>query len=153
MPPNATPRPRPLSGRRLLAILAALACGWAAYSLYGQWAQDRALAAGVARLRSANSALEQQIAERFLQIREAQGSAWIEEQARGLGFHLPGETIYVVVPSGPSVPRSGGIDAAPPTFSPTPAPTPTPASTTPAPLGTPALRTPGSPPTAPSPGG
>lgn len=121
-----SPRPRPLTPRRLLALIAALACGWAAYSLYGEAAQDRALAASVAQLQSANTTLQQQIAERSLEIEEAQGSAWVEEQARKLGFHLPGESIYVVVPSGRQGPSSGGINAAPPTYSPTPVPTPTP---------------------------
>ncbi len=86
-----SPRPRPLTPRRLLALIAAVACGWAAYSLYGEAAQDRALAASVAQLQSANTTLQQQIAERSLEIEEAQGSAWVEEQARKLGFHLPGE--------------------------------------------------------------
>jgi cell division protein FtsB len=123
---TAGPR-RSFTGRRVLAVLAAAICGWAAYTLYGAAAQDRALAAGVSRLQSENAALASQIAERSMQIAEATSPAWIEEQARKLGFHLPGETIYVVVPSGASVPASGGVDATPPSFSPTPTPSPTPA--------------------------
>jgi cell division protein FtsB len=149
-------RPGPFSGRRVLALLAALACGWAAYALYGAAAEDHALSAGVASLQATNASLQQQIAERSLEVREAQGSAWIEEQARRLGFHLPGEHIYVVAPGGQRLPSSGGINAPLPTYSPPPAPTSTPAATptpvtTATPSAAPALLPPGTP--SPSPGG
>ncbi len=151
--PAPTPRPGPLTARRLLALMAAVACGWAAYSLYGAAAEDRALASGVARLQSSNTALQQQIAERTVEIREAQQSAWVEEQARRLGFHLPGESIYVVVPSGEHVPSRGGINAPLPTYSPPPTPTATPSATsapTPTASGAPTLLRPGTPSPAPT---
>jgi len=139
---NRRPSRSPLfTPRRVLALLAAVACGWAGYALYGAAAADRALAARVSQLQAGDAALSQQIAQRSLQIQEAQGSEWVEEQARKLGFHLPGETIYVVLPSGSQVPGSSTHGGPPPTFGvPTPTPTPTPDPTptpTPIPAATP----------------
>ncbi|HYA00122.1 MAG TPA: septum formation initiator family protein [Candidatus Binatia bacterium] len=154
---DSPPRPHRLTVRRLLAVLAAAACGWAAYAFYGQVSQDRALAGRLTQLQQANSALEEQIAERSLEIAEAQGPAWVEEQARKLGYHLPGESIYVVAPSGQMVPRSGGLNATPPTFdatTPTASPSPSPSaakpgSPTPTPTPTPTIVKP--PPVSPAP--
>ena len=127
---SATPqRLRPVTARRLLALVVALACGWVAYALYGAAAQDRAAQSRVSDLQAADAALQSQIDERSRQVAEAQSSAWIEEQLRKLGYHMPGEHVYVLDPGGRSVPTSGGIDAAPPTYSPTPTPTPPPTPT------------------------
>ncbi len=136
MSSRASQRPRPVTARRVIALVVAVACGWVAYALYGEAAQDRAALARVTQLQSADAALRAQIAQRSQEITEAQGSAWVEDQARKLGYHLPGERIYVVDPGGKSVPSSAGLNAVPPTFSPTPTPTPTP-SPTPVPTGTP----------------
>ena len=128
----ASHRPRPVTARRLLALVVAVACGWVAYALYGEAAQDRAAQSRVSDLQAADAALQSQIAERSRQVAEAQSSAWIEEQLRKLGYHVPGEHVYVLDPGGKSLPSSGGIDAPPPTYSPTPTPAP-PATPTPAP--------------------
>jgi cell division protein FtsB len=133
-------RPRPFTARRILALVVAVACGWVAYALYGAAATDHAAQARVTQLQQANVALTAQIAQRSQEVTEAQGSAWLEDQARKLGYHLPGEKIYVLEPGGKSEPSSGGINAVPITFSPTPVPTPTP-SPTPTPTPTPVVPT------------
>ncbi len=127
MSSRASQRPRAVTARRVIALVIAVVCGWVAYALYGEAAQDRAALARVTQLQSADAALRAQIAQRSQEITEAQGSAWVEDQARRLGYHLPGEQIYVVDPGGKAA--SGGLNAVPPTFSPTPAPTPTPTAT------------------------
>src|ERR1039458_2328663 len=129
-------RPRPVTARRILALVVAVACGWVAYALYGAAATDHAAQARVTQLQEANAALDAQIAQRSQEVTEAQSSAWLEGQARKLGYHLPGEKVYVLDPGGKSAPASAGVNAVPPTFSPTPVPTPTPSPTptpTPAP--------------------
>ncbi len=105
---RSSARSRPVTPRRVLAVLAAVASGWAGYGLYGQVAQDRAMASRVAELTTTNSALQQQIAERLLELSESTSPAWVEDQARRLGFHLPGETIYVVPPPGTARTRGAG---------------------------------------------
>src|ERR1035438_10499037 len=119
-------RPRPFTARRILALVVAVVCGWVAYALYGAAATDHAAQARVTQLQEANAALEAQISQRAQEVTEAQSSPWLEDQARKLGYHLPGEKVYVLDPGAKSAPASGGLDAAPPTFSPTPVPTPLP---------------------------
>ena len=119
-------RPRPFTARRILALVVAVACGWVAYALYGAAATDHAAQARVTQLQAANAALEAQISQRAQEVTEAQSSPWLEDQARKLGYHLPGEKVYVLDPGAKSAPASGGLNAPPPTFSPTPVPTPTP---------------------------
>ncbi len=97
---RSSARSRPVTPRRVLAVLAAVASGWAGYALYGQVAEDRAMASRVAQLATTNAALQQQISERLLELSESTSPAWVEDQARRLGFHLPGETVYVVPPPG-----------------------------------------------------
>jgi hypothetical protein len=103
-----------------------VACGWVAYALYGAAATDHAAQARVTQLQQANAALEAQIGQRSQEVTEAQSSAWLEDQARKLGYHLPGEKVYFLDPGAKSAPASGGLNAPPPTFSLTPIPTPTP---------------------------
>jgi cell division protein FtsB len=133
-------RPRPFTARRILALVVAVACGWVAYALYGAAATDHAAQARVTQLEQANAALTAQISQRAQEVTEAQSSAWLEDQARKLGYHLPGEKVYVLDPGGKAAPTSAGVIAVPPTFSPTPVPTPTP-SPTPTPLPTPPVPT------------
>ncbi|MGA3184766.1 MAG: septum formation initiator family protein [Candidatus Dormibacteria bacterium] len=125
----APQRPRPFRARRILALVVAVACGWVAYALYGAAATDHAALARVTQLQEANAALTAQIAQRSQEVSEAQGTAWLEDQARKLGYHLPGEKVYVLDPGAKSAPASGGLNAPPPTFSPTPVPTPIPSAT------------------------
>jgi hypothetical protein len=115
-------------------------CGWVAYAVYGQASQSRALDARVTQLQEQNGILQQQVQERQRQIAEAQTLAWLEEEARKLGYVMPGERVYVVAPPGSAVPKSGGLNAALPTYSPTPAPTPS-ATPSPAPGVSPAAPT------------
>jgi hypothetical protein len=113
-----------------------------AYALYGAAATDHAAQARVTQLQEADAALQAQIAQRSQEVTEAQGSAWLEDQARKLGYHLPGEKVYVLDPGGKSAPASGGLNAAPIIFTPTPPPTPTPSPTPPVPTLVPASPTP-----------
>ena len=68
--------------------------------MYGQVAQTRHLDAQVTALSAQNSALTQQISEREREIADAQTVAWLEQQARQLGYIFPGEQLYVIVPPG-----------------------------------------------------
>ena len=117
-------RPRPFTARRILALVVAVACGWVAYALYGAAATDHAAQARVTQLQEANAALTAQISQRAQEVTEAQSSPWLEDQARRLGYHLPGEKIYVLDPGAKSAPSSGGLNAAPPPVSPPPGPPP-----------------------------
>ena len=69
-----------------------------------------------------NSALQHQISDRQREIVEAQTAAWLEEEARKLGYVLPGEKIFVLTPPGQTAPASGGVNAPLPNFSPSPSP-------------------------------
>ena len=119
-------RQRRTGARRLFACLVALVCGWVAFAIYSQAAQARALDADVTRLQQQNSALQQDVDARRREISEAQSQAWLEEQARKLGWVMPGERIYVISSPGQPAPSGGGVDVKLPTWSPTPAPTPPP---------------------------
>jgi cell division protein FtsB len=137
----APQRPRPFTARRIVALVVAVACGWIAYALYGEAAQDHQAQARVTQLQDADAALQAQIAQRSQEITQAQSTAWIEDEARKLGYHFPGEKVYVVDPGGKSAPSSAGVNAAPITFSPTPTPTPVP-TPTPTPTPTPSASAP-----------
>ena len=81
-------------------------------------------------LSAQNSALTQQISEREREIADAQTVAWLEQQARQLGYIFPEEQLYVISPPGEAHASTGGVSVPIPTFrpvtSPTPKPTPTP---------------------------
>jgi hypothetical protein len=72
--------------------------------------------------------LLQEISDRQREIVEAQTAAWLEEEARKLGYVLPGEKIFVLTPPGQPAPASGGVSAPLPTFSPIASPSPSPSS-------------------------
>ena len=117
-----------------MAGLAAL-CGLAAYAVFTEAAQGSALDARVRALSAQNASISQQIKDRQQQIGEANDTAWLEEQARRLGFVFPGETVFIITtPGGPTAP-SGGLNAPLPTYAPATS-TPTP-SATPSPTATP----------------
>jgi cell division protein FtsB len=109
--------------RLVIAGLAALS-GLAAYAVFTEAAQGKALDARVHSLTAANSALQQQIGERQQQIGEANNAAWLEEQARRLGFVFPGETLFIITTPGAPTAASGGLNAPLPTFAPSPSPSP-----------------------------
>jgi cell division protein FtsB len=125
--------------RLVIAGLAALS-GLAAYAVYSEASQGSALDAQVRSLTAQNGVLQQQITERQQQIGEANNVAWLEEQARRLGFVFPGETVYIITTPGAALPASGGVNAALPTFAP---PTASPSSSSTAAPGSPAAASPG----------
>lgn len=107
-------------------MLIAGICGLVAFAVYGQVAQSRHLDAQVSALAAQNSALTQQISDRELEIADAQTVAWLEEEARQLGYVFPGEKLYVIVPVGAAHASTGGVSVPIPTFKALPPPTPTP---------------------------
>lgn len=112
--------------RLVIAGLAALS-GLAAYAVFTEAAQGHALDSRVQSLTAQNAALQQQIGERHQQIGEADNSAWLEEQARRLGFVFPGESIFIITTPGAPTAASGGLNAPLPTFAP-PSPSPSPSA-------------------------
>jgi hypothetical protein len=107
-------------------VLIAGICGLVAFAVYGQVAQSRNLDAQVAALTAQNSSLVQQISDRQREIADAQTVAWLEQEARQLGYIFPGEHLYVIVPPGGGTPASGGVTVPLPVFKVPPVPTPTP---------------------------
>ncbi|MFN2452113.1 MAG: septum formation initiator family protein [Candidatus Dormibacteria bacterium] len=131
------------STRRVSAALVAALSGWVGFAVYGEAASGHALDRRVQVLQSQNSLLSAQIAERRHELAAANDPGWLQEEARKLGYVLPGEHVYVITSPGAGLPASGGV-AVPqlPVYSPTPeasppaTPSPTAASvaeTTPAP--------------------
>lgn len=114
--------------RRLaVAGLAALS-GLAAYAVFSEAAQSHALDARVRSLTTENTALQLQITQRQQQIGEANNNAWLEEQARRLGFVFPGETLFIITTPGAALPAGGGVNAVLPTYAPSPSPSPSPST-------------------------
>jgi len=110
--------------------------------VFTEAAQGNALDARVQALTSQNAVLQQQIGERQQQISEANNTAWLEEQARRLGFVFPGESIFIITTPGAPTAASGGLNAPLPTFAPSPSPSASPSpssspSATPVPRQTP----------------
>jgi hypothetical protein len=110
-------------------VLIAGICGLVAFAVYGQVAQSRHLDSQVSTLSTQNSVLAQQISDREREIADAQTVAWLEQQARQLGYIFPGEQLYVIVPPGAAHGSTGGVSVPVPTFRPLPSPTPTPSAT------------------------
>jgi len=111
--------------RRLFACVVAVICGWIAFAVYSTAAQGRALDSQVTQMRQENIAVQQQISDRKREIAAAQTKAWLAEQARKLGYVLPGETVYVITNPGGVTPARGGVEVKLPTYSPAPVATPT----------------------------
>ena len=107
-------------------MLIAGICGLVAFAVYGQVAQSRHLDAEVSALAAQNVTLAQQISDREREIADAQTVAWLEDEARQLGYIFPGEHLYVIVPPGGVHVSTGGVTVPIPTFKPLPLPTPTP---------------------------
>ncbi len=122
--------------RLVIAGLAALS-GLAAYAVFSEAAQGNAIDARVRSLTADNAALQQQIVDRRVQIGEANDVAWLEEQARRLGFVFPGETVFILTSPGSSLPATGGINAVLPTYAPKPSPSPTVPGSSASPSGSP----------------
>lgn len=107
-----------------------MVCGWVAYAVYAEMAAGHGVDAQLRAAQRQNQALQHQIDQRRTEIAQAQTTQWLEEQARKLGYVLPGEQIYVVTTPGASLPASGGVDYhSLPAFSPSPSPGATPGPT------------------------
>jgi len=106
----------------MAAVLAT--CGFVGFGLYGQLAQNGRLDHQVRALADENARLQRDIDQNQTEIVLAQTPAWLEEQARKLGYVLPGERVYVLTTPGAAVPAKGGVVAPLPSFAPTPTPTP-----------------------------
>lgn len=123
------------STRRLVAALIAAVSGWVAFAVYSEAASGQAQDRRVQALQGQNAMLRGQIDERQRELAVANDPAWLQEEARKLGYVLPGEHLYVITTPGANLPASGGV-AVPqlPIYSPTPAPSapPTASATTPA---------------------
>jgi cell division protein FtsB len=120
-------------------VLIAGICGLVAFAVYGQVAQSRNLDAQVSALAATNASLVQQISDHEREIADAQTVAWLEQEARQLGYIFPGEHLYVVVPPGHGTPSAGGVSVPVPVFKPPATPTPSP-SAKPSPTPTPTPR-------------
>lgn len=151
---RAVPTGRRVPLQRFWLGVVALICGVVAFAVYSQAAEGGRIDSEVASLRQQNTTLQQQINDHQREIVEAQTVAWLENEARKLGYVLPGEKVYVITPPGHSAPASGGVNVAMPSFAvptPTPSPTPSPApSPSPSPSHSPtpvpfALSSPGGP--------
>jgi Septum formation initiator len=110
-------------------VLIAGICGLVAFAVYGQVAQSRHLDSQVSTLSIQNSALAQRISDREREIADAQTVAWLEQQARQLGYIFPGEQLYVIVPPGAAHASTGGVSVPIPTLKPPPLATATPSAT------------------------
>ena len=138
--PGGTPT-RTSTARRIIAAVVAGLSGWVAFAVYSQAERGNDVDAAARQLAAQNAVLQQQIADARTQISEAQDPAWLQEQARRIGYVLPGEKVYVLVTPGTTpLPLGGGVSVPPPTFSPSPSPTAAdgappapPAATTPTP--------------------
>jgi Septum formation initiator len=109
-----------------MAAIAA-ACGVVGFALFGQLAQNRRLDDQVTSLAAQNAKLQRDISQNETEIVLAQTPAWLEEEARKLGYVLPGERVFVLTTPGASVPAAGGVSAPLPVLpTPTPKPSPTP---------------------------
>ncbi len=86
--------------------------------MFSAAAQSNALDTRVGTLSAQNSALQQQITQRQQQIGETNNVAWLEEQARRLGFVFPGETVFIITTPGSTAATTGGVNAVLPTFAP-----------------------------------
>lgn len=105
-----------------------MVCGWVAYAVYAEMAAGHSLDSQLSAAQQRNAALQHQIDQRKAEIAQAQTKEWLEEQARKLGYVLPGEQVYVVATPGASLPAGGGVDLKTlPTFNPSPSPGASPA--------------------------
>jgi len=122
-------------------VLIAGICGLVAFAVYGQVAQSRNLDAQVNALAAQNASLVRQISDREREIADAQTIAWLEQEARQLGYIFPGEHLYIIRPPRSGVAATGGVSVPIPVFQPPSTPTPSPsASATPSPTPTPTAR-------------
>lgn len=114
-----------------------MVCGWVAYAVYAEMAAGHSVDSQLSAAQQRNQALQHQIDQRKAEIAQAQSTQWLEEQARKLGYVMPGEQVYVVATPGGALPSGGGVDYKNlPTFNPSPSPGSTPGPS-PTPVGGP----------------
>lgn len=119
--------------RRLGAAVAVVVVGWVGYAVASETATGHALDARVRALKQENAQLEREINARRAEISAAANPAWLEEQARRLGYVRPGERVFVLASPRAGLLPDGGVDVGTlPSFAPPvtpgsrPAPTPAP---------------------------
>jgi len=119
-----------VSRRRLALAVVAVVGGWILYAVYAETAAGHSLDDRIRQLQTENARLQQEVNARQTEIAEAGNPAWLEEEARRLGYIRPGERVFVIASPGVPLPPDGGVDVPQlPTFSPSPspgAPSPTP---------------------------
>ena len=114
---------RSVSRRSVAAAVCAAVVGWVAYAVYAESSHGHSLDSTVTRLQQQNDALRKDIETKQREISAAGSPAWLEEEARRLGYVKPGETVYVIATPGATVPAGGGIPLGPlPTFAASPSP-------------------------------
>ena len=121
--------------RRVAAALIAVVCGWVAYAVYAEMAAGHSLDGRLSTAQQENARLQHLIDQRRAEIAQAQTREWLVEEARKLGYVLPGERVFVLTTPGAALPPDGGIDlknlpsfsSASPSPGSSPGPTPTPA--------------------------
>ncbi len=99
-----------LSLRRVLAAIIAVVCGWVAYAVYAEMAAGHSLDSQLAAAQQQNDKLRREIAQRQAEIAQAQTREWLIEEARKLGYVLPGEKVFVLTSPGATLPPDGGLD-------------------------------------------
>jgi len=121
----------------------AVVCGWVAYAVYAETAASHSLDGRLSAAQQENDRLRHAIDQRRAEISQAQTKQWLIEEARKLGYVMPGERVFVLTTPGAALPPDGGIDLKTlPTFN--PATSPGASNPTPQPVGGP---TPGGTPT------
>ena len=107
-----------------------MVCGWVGYVVYAEMAASHSLDSRLHNAQEQNALLKRQISERREEIAAAQTREWLIEEARKLGYVLPGERVYVITTPGAPLPPDGGIDLKSlPAYSVTPGPGGSPAPT------------------------
>jgi hypothetical protein len=100
------------------------------YAVYAEIAAGHNLDDRMRQLQTENAQLQRDVNARQSEIAQAGSPAWLEEQARRLGYVRPGERVFVLASPGVPLPPDGGVDVSQlPTFAPSPspgAPSPTP---------------------------
>ncbi len=113
-------------------VIFALVAGIVAYGVYGSLERTISLHSRIVAVETSNQRLQHQIADREREIQAAQSTSWVEEQARLLGYVMPGEHVYLILPPSAGPVHSGGVQAPlvnEPITTPTPSPSPTPSPT------------------------
>jgi cell division protein FtsB len=99
-----------MSVRRVAAAVIAVVCGWVAYAVYAEMAASHSVDGRLSAAQAENARLQHEVDQRKAEIAEAQTKAWLIEEARKLGYVMPGERVFVLTTPGAALPPDGGID-------------------------------------------